>query len=67
MFCDEELKNLHDRERKKVKINQDRIKANFIELVKLNSPAKKEKIVADWLRAKFAQLGLTVRKIKACL
>lgn len=43
-------------------ISEERIKANFLELVKLNSPSRKEKVVAQWLRAKFSQLGLSVEE-----
>jgi tripeptide aminopeptidase len=43
-------------------VNEERIKDNFLELVKLNSPSGKERIVANWLRDKFAQLGLEVEE-----
>lgn len=46
----------------KMYVNEERVKANFLNLVKLNSPSGKEKIVADWLRSKFSKLGLEVEE-----
>lgn len=45
-----------------MQIDPQRLKENFIDLVKLNSPSGQEKIVSDWLKIKFSQLGLTVKE-----
>ncbi|NLC47133.1 MAG: M20/M25/M40 family metallo-hydrolase [Firmicutes bacterium] len=39
-------------------VNEERIRERFLQLVRLNSPSKKEGAVAEWLKEQFAQLSL---------
>lgn len=41
-------------------INEQRVEKRFLQLVKLNSPSKREGAVASWLKDEFAKLGLAV-------
>jgi tripeptide aminopeptidase len=43
-------------------VNEHRIKERFGELVKLNSPSRREGAVASWLHSEFSRLGLEVQE-----
>lgn len=46
-------------------INQQRLVDTFIEIIKIDSPSKNERGIADYLKGKLTELGLEVKEDKA--
>ena len=46
-------------------INEKRIVDNFLDMVKIPSPSLKERVMADYVKAKLENLGLEVREDNA--
>jgi tripeptide aminopeptidase len=46
-------------------VNKERLVGTFLEIVKINSQTKNERAMADYLKGKLGELGLTVREDQA--
>ncbi|HHX73539.1 MAG TPA: peptidase M20, partial [Firmicutes bacterium] len=46
-------------------VDRERLVRTFLEIVRINSQTKKERAMADFLKVKLQELGLTVTEDKA--